>query len=79
MATDPLEQLAELDVPPPPQQLEHSVHQRLNRVLLCLHVFEFTLRAVPFGLAIFAQTVWAFCQFTLKGTFDDGRRSSRGN
>jgi len=77
MPTDPFAQLAELEVAAPPPQLQQSVHQRLNRVLFLLHLLEFGLRAVPFGMALFANVIWAFFRFTLKGSYENGRRPLR--
>lgn len=74
---DPLERLAEIDVPPPPIQFDRSVHQRLNQALIIIHFVEFVFRAAPFGIKIFAQTFWAFLRFTLRGSFDHGRRRPR--
>lgn len=77
MTADPFAQLAELEVTTPPPQLQQSVHRRLNRVLFFLHLLEFALRAVPFGIAIFANVMWAFFRFTLKGSYENGRRPFR--
>lgn len=74
---DALEQLAELDVPPPPVQFDRSVHQRLNQALIFIHVIEFIFRVVPFSITRFARTFWAFLRFTLRGNFEAGRRKPR--
>jgi hypothetical protein len=74
---DPFEQLAEIDIPPPPDQFDRSVHRRLNQALIVVHFVEFAFRAVPFGIKTFARVLWAFGRFTLSGRFDDGRRRPR--
>lgn len=64
------DQLAETEVPPPPEHLAEAVHQRLNRTLVVLHVFELFLRALPSVLLLFAKPVVAFFKYTLTGRFD---------
>ena len=53
MSHDPLEQLAQLDVPPVPVALEKEIHQRLNSVLVVGHVMDFALRALPYAILQF--------------------------
>lgn len=53
MLDDPLEQLAQLGVPPTPVALDESIHHRLNHTLFIGHVVEFALRALPYALLQF--------------------------
>ena len=47
MAVDPLEMLAQQEVPPVPADLDARLHQRLNEMLLASHIGEFAGWALP--------------------------------
>ena len=66
---DFLEQLAELDVPPPPVEFDRQLHERLNRSLLTQHLLEFVVSALPWALIHFARTVVEAITFTLTGKY----------
>ncbi len=57
MATDLLQQLAEIEVPAMPQDFDRSVHQRLNARLLGAHVADVSLRALPFAILHFVPAL----------------------
>ena len=62
MASDLLEQLAQLEVPPPPAELNQQVHQRVNRSLLVLHVLDLGLRAMPWAMWSSMAGVLGLCR-----------------
>jgi hypothetical protein len=64
---DLFEQLADRDVPPPPVDFDRRLHGRLNKHLLALHVAEFALRVVPYGMAVLGRAVLGFVSVTLTG------------
>ena len=72
-----LEQLAQLDVPPPPAAFDRELHQRVNKSLTTLHLIDFAMRAMPWAMLQFTKALLGAATFTLKGRFDDGRPSSR--
>ncbi len=67
MNRDLLEQLAESDVPPVPRELERSIHDRLNTLLVVGHLSDFLLRAIPHAVAHFAEAVGELAASTLGG------------
>ncbi len=74
MATDIFEQLAERDVPPPPREFDHTLHQRLNRRLLVVQLAEFAV-LVPVWVAWrFAKAFGGLNRYTIMGRFEDRRR-----
>lgn len=64
------DQLAETEVPPPPEGLVEAVHQRLNRTLVVLHLCDLFLRALPAVALVFAQPLIAFFKYSITGRFD---------
>ncbi len=78
MATDLLEQLGKAEIPPVPEALDRQVHQRLNYVLLVLHVLDFMLRAVPFAVLHLGRGLLGLVRYTLTSRFES-RRDSRGS
>jgi hypothetical protein len=64
---DLFEQLAEENVPPPPVDFDRRLHRRLNKHLAVLHVVEFALLVLPYGVAWFGRAVLGFVQLTLTG------------
>jgi hypothetical protein len=71
MPLDLFERLSELDVPPPPANLDRAIHQRVNRSLMAQHLVDFALRAIPLAIFELARAVLAAMLFTLKGRFED--------
>ena len=70
MATNLLEQLAKADVPPVPETLDQQVHQRLNYLLLVLHVLDFMVRAAPFAVLHFGRALIGLVRFSLTSKFE---------
>jgi hypothetical protein len=71
MASDLLEQLAELEVPPPPAGLDRQVHQRVNRSLLVLHLLDLGLRAMPWAMWHLSRALVAGLLRTAIGRWPD--------
>ncbi|HVA47868.1 MAG TPA: hypothetical protein VNH11_15980 [Pirellulales bacterium] len=69
MDHDLLEQLAGTAVPPPPDEFDRSVHQRLNRTLVVGQLVEFVAVALPWALAEFARALAAAALYTSSGSF----------
>jgi len=65
---DLFDQLADSPAPPPPPAaLNRRVHERLNNVLAVLHIVEFMLRAVPYGLFWFLRGFIGWVHVALTG------------
>lgn len=69
MPSDLLQALANDDVPDRPHQLAHQVHQRLNPLLVTLHLAEFVLQTLPYAFFHFSRALLGACLFSLTGEF----------
>ena len=69
MASDLLDSLAGDDVPDRPRELSHQVHQRLNPLLVTLHLAEFCLQTLPYAFFHFLKALLGACLFSLTGEF----------
>lgn len=69
MARDLLQSLANDEVPDRPEELGHEIHQRLNPLLMALHLAEFALQALPYAFFHFLRALLGACQFSLVGEF----------
>ena len=78
MASDLFDQLAEGDVPPPPEHFDRQLHQRLNRTLLTMHIVDLCLRCLPWCLMKFGQAVIGAVRYTILGSYDAGHRRQSG-
>ena len=74
MPTDFLEQLAELDVPPPPAKFGDDLHDRLNRSLTTQHVVDLGLKALPSAAFEFIRAVIGLLTFTVVGKFPESKK-----
>jgi hypothetical protein len=70
MAPDFLEQLADLEVPPPPSQFGQQLHERMNRDLAIVQLIE--LLTVVFPAAVFelARALGGLLRFTFSGKYE---------
>jgi len=75
MSDNILNQLAAMEVPPPPDNLDQDVHQSVNRWLLGLQLLNFLLRAIPTAAAYFAYAVAGAMFYTLFGVYPKNRDS----
>lgn len=75
---DPLERLAEIEVPPvpPAPTFTAGVRRKLHPRLLALHILQFAFGATAWALVHMVGALAAFFRFTLTGTWPprDNRR-----
>jgi hypothetical protein len=64
-----LEQLAELEVVPPPPHFDRELHERVNRSLLAQQVAGLAIGAVPVAAVEFLRAIAAALAFTVTGHF----------
>ena len=67
MASNPIDELGKLEVPPVPDTFEAQLHRRVNHRLLLLHIAEFLLRSVPYATLHFFKAVAGTIVFSVKG------------
>jgi hypothetical protein len=70
---DPLEQLANVAVPPVPDTatLRTGVRRKLNPRLLALHVVEFAIGATAWAIVHMAAALAAALRYTVTGRWPD--------
>jgi hypothetical protein len=70
---DPLEQLANVTVPPVPDTatLRTGVRRKLNPRLLALHVVEFAIGATAWAVVHMAAALAAALRYTVTGRWPD--------
>ncbi len=64
-----LDQLAETEVPIPPDDFEQQLHRRLNDWLLIVHVGDMVAGAFPYAVKHFARAVAGLVSMTLTGKY----------
>jgi hypothetical protein len=67
MATDFFERLAEIEVPPPPEQFDDQLHDRVNRSLVAGQLFDLVISGMPWALLQLARALVGFFTFTMTG------------
>jgi hypothetical protein len=77
MAPNLLEQLADLEVPPPPAAFDAQLHDKLNRALVVTQLVEMFVGALPWALAHFGRAVLGFVAFTVTGRYDSKSKKQR--
>ena len=65
-----LEQLADLEVPPPPAQFDRQLHQRVNRSLLVWQLVDLVVSAMPWAMLHFARALVGLITFTVTGRYE---------
>jgi hypothetical protein len=70
MAPDFLEQLADLDVPPPPSTFGEELHGRMNRGLITLQIIELVTLVFPAAVFELARALTGLVRFTLSGKYE---------
>jgi hypothetical protein len=73
MTSGLLETLSQRGVPPVPDTLNESVHQRLNRALLAAHLLDFALGAIPDLTAGLLRAIGHLMGATITGRFEEVR------
>ncbi len=74
MNSDFLDQLADVDVPPPPAEFGQELHVRVNRTLTYLQLIEFACAALPWALWELGRALAGWARFTLSGKYDWNRK-----
>ncbi len=69
MADNVLNQLTNDVVPERPREFNQPVHQRLNPLLVTLHLTEFVFQVLPYAFGHFGQAMLGACRFSLTGEF----------
>lgn len=67
MARNLLNDLAKLEVPPPPKDFNREVHRRLNGWLLVQQLADLAVRGMMYALFHFLRTIAAGVNFSLTG------------
>ena len=70
MAPDFFEQLADLEVPPPPATFGEELHERMNRGLLVVQFVELLTVVFPSALVELARALAGLVRFTLSGKYE---------
>ena len=73
MSDDLFESLAELAVPPVPDNFDREVHQRVNRLLVLEYLVELATKGLWFATVHFARAAWSLVVFTVSGKLGDPR------
>jgi hypothetical protein len=71
---DILEQLAKLEVAPPPPEFDRRLHERVNQSLMVQHLIDFVVGAVPWALLHFFRAVVGMARFSITGKFEEERK-----
>lgn len=74
MPYDVFDQLAETEVPPIPADFDRSIHQRLNRVLLAIHLIDLGTRGILYAMTHFGSAVIGLLTLTFSGRYSTDRR-----
>jgi hypothetical protein len=75
--TNLLDQLADLEVPPPPAQFDRQLHERVNRSLLTSQLVDLAASGLPWAFLHFARACVGFIAFTLSGRYDTKPKNRR--
>ncbi len=76
-----LDELTRDEVPPPPVNMHHGVHERLNHWLATSQLIELVVHAFAYASYHFAAAVAGAAIYSLTGKFPETRDAgdSRGN
>ncbi len=77
MAPNLLEQLADLEVPPPPAQFDTELHDKVNRSLLTTQVVELCVAALPWAFFHFFRAFVGLVIFTVTGRYQTKSKRQR--
>jgi hypothetical protein len=64
-----LEQLGELEVPPPPAEFDSQLHDRVNESLLGAQLMELIVEVMPWAMVEMARAFVGLVLFTLTGRY----------
>jgi hypothetical protein len=77
MASNLFEQLADLEVPPPPDQFDRQLHERVNRSLVQTQLVDLIVSGLPWALLHFARAFVGLITFTLTGRYETNPKNQR--
>ena len=77
MAPNLLDQLAELDVPPPPAAFDAELHDKVNRSLVITQFTDLAVSALPYAIAEFFRALVGLAIFTVTGRYDSKSKDQR--
>ena len=72
-----LEQLADLEVPPPPAHFDRQLHQRVNRSLFVWQLVDLVVSAMPWALLHFSRALVGLIAFTVTGQYEAKPKNPR--
>lgn len=76
MGSDFLEQLADVEVPPPPENFDRQLHQRVNRSLLAVQLTDLVCGALPWAVWHMCRALGGLVTLTVTGKFRDDRKKN---
>ncbi len=77
MASNLLEQLAEVEVPPPPDHFDKQLHARVNRTLVAAQFVDLAVSGLPWALLQFAKAFVGLIAFSLTGRYETKSKNQR--
>jgi hypothetical protein len=77
MASNLLDQLAELEVPPPPAHFDQQLHDRVNRSLVISQFADLAVSGLPWALLQFARAFVGLIAFSITGRYENKTRNGR--
>jgi len=77
MAIDLFDQLADLEIPPPPVQFDKQLHERVNRSLVTWQLVDLIVTGLPWALLHFGRAFVGFIAFTLTGRYETNTKNGR--
>lgn len=70
MAPDLFEQLADVEVPPPPAAFDTQLHDKVNRTLVATQFADLLVSGFPWAMAQFARALLGLLVFTVTGHYE---------
>ena len=77
MSPNLLDQLAELDVPPPPAAFDAELHDKVNRAIVTTQIADLVVSALPYSIAEFFRALVGLAIFTVTGRYDSKSKDQR--
>lgn len=72
-----LDQLAELEVPPPPAQFDTQLHERVNRSLVKTQLVDLFVSGMPWAMLHFARAFVGLIAYTITGRYESPKKERR--
>ena len=69
MAPNLLDQLADVEVPPPPAAFDSKLHDKVNRALLISQIIDLFTSALPWAVVQFSQAFAGLVIFSVTGQY----------